>query len=311
MKTLVDDKSKFKDLAPIVLFTYNRVSHIKQTIEALAKNVLAADSELFIFSDGYKDEKDKKNVCEVREYLNNVKEKSLFKKVIISYSEENKGLAKNIITGVSNVLQGYSKAIVIEDDVVTSADFLSFMNEALVFYENDKKVWSIGGYTHPMNWDKNYDKDVYAVQRCSSYCWGTWKNRWNKIDWEIKDYRKFKYNFIKRYRFNRSGNDMAAMLDAQMNGKINSWAIRFDYNMWKNNMINILPVKSKANNIGHDGSGTHANVNLSTKDQFFCELEPKNYILEFVDIEKSVVKEFRKIFHCSLWSLMKSYIINL
>lgn len=311
MKTLVDDKSKFKDLAPIVLFTYNRVSHIKQTIEALAKNVLAADSELFIFSDGYKDEKDKKSVCEVREYLNNVKEKSLFKKVIISYSEENKGLAKNIITGVSNVLQGYSKAIVIEDDVVTSADFLSFMNEALVFYENDKKVWSIGGYTHPMNWDKNYDKDVYAVQRCSSYCWGTWKNRWNKIDWEIKDYRKFKYNFIKRYRFNRSGNDMAAMLDAQMNGKINSWAIRFDYNMWKNNMINILPVKSKANNIGHDGSGTHANVNLSTKDQFFCELEPKNYILEFVDIEKSVVKEFRKIFHCSLWSLMKSYIINL
>lgn len=311
MKILLDDMERNENLAPVVLFTYNRLSHVKKTIESLEKNDLAPKTELYIFSDGYKGEKDRKDVLEIRSFLNEISNRTSFKKVKIFFNKENKGLAKNIISGVSDIIKEYSKVIVIEDDVLTSEDFLSFMNDALNFYRSDRKVWSIGGYTHPMNWKKDYSKDIYAVCRCSSYCWATWKDRWDKIDWEIKDYKRFKYNFFKRRRFNQCGNDMSAMLDAQMKGKINSWAIRFDYNMWKNNMINVLPVKSKANNIGHDGSGTHANIDLSERDKFYCRIEKSNYMLEPVSMEKSIVKEYRKIFHCSLWVLLKGYIINL
>ena len=37
--------------APIVLFVYNRLWHTQQTVEALQNNVLAKQSELYIYSD--------------------------------------------------------------------------------------------------------------------------------------------------------------------------------------------------------------------------------------------------------------------
>ena len=38
-------------LSPILLFVYNRPDHVRRCVEALQKNQLAADSELFIYSD--------------------------------------------------------------------------------------------------------------------------------------------------------------------------------------------------------------------------------------------------------------------
>lgn len=308
MKVSINNQKIISELAPVIIFTYNRLSHLQQTLDALAKNKNAKYSEIFIFSDGYKNERDRQSVIEVREYLKSFEETQNFKNVTVFFNEKNKGLANNIINGVTEIIRKYSKVIVIEDDVVTSEDFLSFMNDSLNYYKDDETVWSIGGYTHPMQWNFDYDKDVFAIQRCSSYCWGTWENRWNKIDWNITDYNQFKFNFVKRYKFNRPGNDMSAMLDSQMKGLINSWAIRFDYNMWKHGMVNVLPVMSKANNIGHDGSGTHANVDLSDCDKFFSNITSHEYILEKVVLDKMIVAEYRKIFHCSLYSLVKSFI---
>lgn len=297
-------------LAPIVLFTYNRVEHLKKTLESLSQNSRADESVIFIFSDGYKSEGDKEKVENVRKYLNVAEELNCFNEVHIICAEKNQGLAQSIINGVSKIIEEYSRVIVIEDDVVTTKDFLDFMNKALDYYEDEEEVWSVGGYSHPMHFPKDYMSDVYAVQRCSSYCWGTWKNRWETIDWTIRDYGKFKYNFCSRYQFNRSGNDMAAMLDAQMNNKINSWAIRFDYNMWKKRKFNILPVSSKACNIGHDGSGTHANIDLSKEDKFYSELREKSWQLRKVKFDTRIVKEYRKIFQCKWSMLVKGYVKN-
>ena len=45
-------------LAPILLFVYNRPEHTRLTLEALKKNLLADQSELFIYADAARDEKD-------------------------------------------------------------------------------------------------------------------------------------------------------------------------------------------------------------------------------------------------------------
>ncbi len=54
-------------IAPIVLFAYNRPWHLQQTVESLAKNYLAGQSELFVFSDGPKTESDVPKVTEVKQ----------------------------------------------------------------------------------------------------------------------------------------------------------------------------------------------------------------------------------------------------
>ena len=102
-------------LAPIVLFTYNRPWHTRQTIEALQKNHLASESVIFIFSDGPKTKEDEPKVEEVRKFLKTIQG---FKQIEIIEREKNWGLAKNIIDGVTKVVNEYGKVIVLEDDII-------------------------------------------------------------------------------------------------------------------------------------------------------------------------------------------------
>lgn len=93
-------KSKY-NLAPIVLFDYNRPWHTQQTLEALQKNELASESELFICSDAAKNEQAIRGVNAVRKYIASI---DGFKKVTLILRDENKGLAASIIGGVTDII---------------------------------------------------------------------------------------------------------------------------------------------------------------------------------------------------------------
>ena len=154
----------------------------------------------------------------------------------------------------------------------------------------------------------DYQYDVIKTQRVSSYAWAIWKDRWDKIDWKISDYRSFRFDFPGRHRFNQWGNDRTSMLDEQMNGKIDSWAIRFDYAMYKNNMYNIVPRQSLIMNTGHDGSGTHSKT-VSEVDDFKVELTKasKSFVFASLNIDERIRKEFCKPFFCGLGFRLKHY----
>jgi len=299
------------DLAPIVVFAYDREDHLEKTLNALASNPTAKQSHLFIFSDGPKDGKPVDGVLSVRKYIAEDFDNSLFMNVKVFEAKTNKGLAQSIIDGVTKVINEYSKVIVVEDDSVVSNDFLEYMNNALNYYKNEK-VWSIGGFSLPIMVIADYRYDVFATVRCSSCCWATWEDRWEKIDWEVLDYNKFRFNFIKRRSFNRFGSDMASMLDDQMNGRISSWAIRFDYNMWKNDMINILPIRTRVMNIGFDGSGTHCKTtNEVTPFSTQIEILSKPIQLSLVKVEEDIRKKYRKPFHVSKLNLFTRFLGNI
>lgn len=255
--------------APIALFVYNRLDHCRQTVEALIANEGSKNSELFIFSDSYKSETDKHKVEAVRSYISSLATMDYFKAVTVIKAEQNKGLAASIIAGVSQIVDKYGKIIVLEDDVVTKINFLTFMNSALDYYEQDQRIWSIGGFnTIGQSPD---GKDIYFAQRICSCSWATWADRWNRADWNMKSYSTFRFNPFKRIRFSQYGNDCAIMLDEQHAGFINSWAIRFNYSAFENNMYTVYPSNSLAKNIGYDGSGTH------------CEKPSDNYVIQLND----------------------------
>ena len=138
-------------LAPIAYFSYNRPKHTKISLEALKKNELAPQSEIIIFSDGPKNnEEDKKQVVEVRNIINNL---TGFKKKKIILRENNYGLYKNFVKGITEICEIYDKIIVLEDDNKTSKYFLNFINDGLNLYENDNSVCSINGWFYPKkNW---------------------------------------------------------------------------------------------------------------------------------------------------------------
>ena len=127
--------------APIVMFAYNRPEHTRRTLQALAHNTLARESGITIYSDAPETELDAKSVGEVRGYLDTV---TGFKTIRIIKQSENQGLAKSIINGVTQAVKEYGKTIVIEDDMLTSPYFLTYMNKALNFYQG--KVCDVSPY---------------------------------------------------------------------------------------------------------------------------------------------------------------------
>jgi hypothetical protein len=248
-------------LAPIILFTYKRVAPLKATIAALQKNFLAGDSSLYIFSDGPRHELDKEQVEEVRKYLRSV---TGFKEITIRESEQNKGLARSIIDGTSELIQQFGKVIVLEDDLLTTPNFLNFMNEALRNYVYNQQVFSISGYSFNLKPDSSDDiSEAYFLNRGWSWGWATWADRWNQVDWQVKEYEQFKNDKVARKRFAQGGSDLNSMLDKQMTGLLDSWAIRWFFNQYRLEGITLYPKRSKIYNNGFDQYATHTNGSSS------------------------------------------------
>lgn len=163
------------NLAPVALFVYNRLANTKKTIEHLQRNFLANETDLFIFSDGGKDAKSWKEVNQVRQLIQKV---TGFKSVTIVEREKNFYLERNIMEGIAEIFQQYDKIIVVEDDILTSPFFLTYMNEALDHYQNEQKVMHIAGYT---NVDALEEGDTYYTRMMFGWGWATWRNRWQKF----------------------------------------------------------------------------------------------------------------------------------
>lgn len=277
--------------APVVVFVYNRPEHTKKTIEALAENHLAKETEVFIFSDSAKNEKAFENVDATRKFIESIPDKELFKSVEIIKATKNKGLANSVIDGVTKIIGKFGKVIVVEDDLVSSKDFLQYMNEALEYYRNNNSIWSISGFNIPIDIPTEYHHDVYLSYRGCSWGWATWQDRWNQVDWNVSDYPEFKKNRKMRNNLNRGGKDMAFMLDDQMKGRIDSWAIRWCYTQSKLEMFTVYPVVSKIKNIGLDGSGTHSGISSRYDTDLTIK---KNFRLSEVEPNRDILKKFSK-----------------
>ena len=241
-------------MTPIIIFGFNRAESLCRTVESLLGNEEAAESDLFVFVDGPRKGKagETEKVNEVRKYAEGIRG---FKSLTCTFAERNKGLAPSIISGVTQVMNKYGRAIVVEDDLVVAPNFLSFMNQALDRYEGDANVFSVCGYTNRVKPPKGYAYNAYFCVRSSSWGWATWKDRWASVDWELKDWAKHARN---AKAFNKwGGSDCFKMLNDWHEGRNQSWAIRFCYAQFLQGKAALFPLTSKLDNRGFDGEGTN------------------------------------------------------
>lgn len=236
--------------APILLFVYNRPEHVRRNIQALLKNELAAESELFIYSDAAKDETSQAAVKEVRAFIRSIQG---FKKITITERAENWGLARSIIDGVTTQINRYGRVIVLEDDLVV-ASFLQFMNDALETYRDEERVGHIQACDLLMTLSARY----FLIKWTGSWGWGTWDRAWKHFNADGKalltelESRKLTYtfDFNGKYGYTR-------MLRRQIEGKNNSWAIRWNASLFLKGILSLNVGKSLVQNEGFDGSGTN------------------------------------------------------
>lgn len=288
-----------KQYAPIILFTYCRPDHTKQVVDALLKNKEASESDLFIYSDAPKNEKAASGVAATRAYIRNI---IGFKSISICEREKNWGLANSLIDGITTVINKYGRAIIVEDDIVTSPYFLKYMNEALDRYANDIRVATIHGYMLPIRFPEEVPDAFFST--CHG-CWGwaTWKENWAALNKDASDlYRQVEERKLKSFLDIDDSNRKTAMLKSQVLGNINSWAIRWHVSNLLLGRLCLHPKQSYVAQIGMDGvSATH-----STKTNIFdtpISMKPLNW--DNVDLNVTENMLARKCIHDyykSVWS---------
>ena len=265
-------------LSPIILFVYNRPWHTQQTLEALAANFLADQSTLYIYCDGPKENAEPEELSKIEEVRKLIRKKQWCKEVIIKEREHNLGLSNSVIQGVTEVIEAHGSVIVLEDDILTGAYFLQFMNDGLNLYEKEPKVFGVSGYSYPAK--AEIEEPTYFLPIGSSWSYATWADRWKNVNFDSvqlkaeidKNYLKNKINFGKYPYYE--------MLEDQIRSKNDSWAIRFYASMFLNNGFFLFPNKSLVQNIGFDNSGTHCKT-----DDFFSKINVQNDEIKVEPIE--------------------------
>lgn len=253
---------------PIVIFGFNRPFSMKRLIESIKTNPTYNEYEYFVYIDNHRTEEEKAKVDKVEELAF-----QLTNNVIRAQS--NKGLALSVIDGVTEIISKYGKVIVLEDDLVLMPCCLNYLDKALNVYENDSRIFSVCAYGLKIKRPKDYYGDVYLGVRSSSWGWATWKDRWMSVDWNVSDWQALKSSKQKQKAFNRCGSDMYDMLRDYMEGRNNSWAIRFCYSQHLQGLYSVHPFESLVANEGFGADATNCRQKYSRfKIQLYTDTTP-------------------------------------
>tara|TARA_A100000164_G_scaffold309853_1_gene287325 strand:+ start:154 stop:1074 length:921 start_codon:yes stop_codon:yes gene_type:complete len=241
--------------SPVIVFAYNRLGHLKKTINSLKKNIYANRTTLIIYLDYPKSKEAMYDYLLVKNFCSKIKG---FKKKTLILRKRNFGLSKNIISAVNFEIQKYKSLIILEDDMVCDKYFLKYMNFFLDAYKNNKNVVSIHGYNYPLK-NKKKLNDFFFLKGADCWGWGTWPSKWKiysrNTNFLIKKIKK--NNLKKDFNFNNSYN-YYKMLNDKLENKNNSWAINWYASAFLKNKLTLYPKHSLIKNIGMDGTGIHS-----------------------------------------------------
>lgn len=255
--------------APIVLFVYNRPHLTLRTLQSLFLNDGANESELIIYADGPKDKASAKQIESIKEVRNVIRSKQWCKKVSFIEFEHNNGLANSIINGVSEVINQYGSIIVIEDDVVLSRYFLRFMNEGLEKYKDEPGVLSLGSWNY---YHHHAPADTYFIRLPDTIAWATWKRAWQNFESDANKLFQQLQEKDLMHAFNLNGSfGYERMLKQQLEGKVNSWAIRLTATAFIHNTLTLYPSRSLSKHIGFGSDSTHVKSADYNRDLVLAE----------------------------------------
>jgi hypothetical protein len=174
--------------------------------------------------------------------------------VVLCERESNLGLGRSILIGVTEVLDKHESAIVFEDDLICVPGTYEYLCAALRHYQDDDRVMSVTGWTHPLVTPDVVTTLPYFDGRAECLVWGTWARAWPGMETDAKTLmEQCKDQGIDIYRY---GADLVEMAKAER--RLNIWAVRLLYLHILKRGLCLRPPWSMVEHIGFDADATNA-----------------------------------------------------
>jgi hypothetical protein len=243
-----------REAAPIAVFVYKRAAHVRRLLRSLMQNELAARSPIAIYCDGARGAHEAEAVREARAA---VRELAPAHARIVE-RERNLGLAQSVITGISEVIGEHGRVITLEDDLELSPVALDYFNAALERYRDDERVMHVAGYMYPVGRPL---PEAFFYREATCYGWATWARAWRRFEPDGRVIRAAVLERDARAEFDVGGTiDFFGMLENQIAGRTDSWAIRWYGSLWLQRGLALHPGRSLVRNTGFDGSGENSGL---------------------------------------------------
>lgn len=296
------------DCAPVVVVAFNRPHMVRETLLNLSRCEEVDSHEVYLVIDGPRSDADREKINQVVVAANSFRSNGIPNLQVVA-RDANLGGVPNMRRTLDECLERYGRVIVIEDDILVSRTFLRYMEDGLRKFENDKRVWAINGY---LDWKmaipRSYPYDCFMAPRHSAWGWATWKDRWQAVDFELKDWPESADDVLLK-ELSLCGGDIRAMLDAQKSGKLNAWDVQCTYYMRKNGMYTIRPRVSMTKNNGFGTECEHCSQPSSTySKQKYYNLQPDFDVDLFPD--ENVLRAFRRSFSRPLVERVRDRILR-
>lgn len=289
----------------IALFVYKRPIHTQKVLEGLKKNGI---DHLYIFADAARDKNDEEMVQRVRQCIESID----WCKTEIIRSDRNKGLAESEISGIGYILERHERVIVLEDDCIPAPDFIDFMEQCLDRYDNDGQVMTVGGYALPISISRSYPYDIYFTYRMGGWGQAMWRRSWKSFKRDPDDFTKIVNSREFRRKIDRGGRDLFYMFKQQIEGKLDSVGIWWTWHILKNEGVCVVPVRSRVDNIGHDGTGRHCEITGKYRIQLQeTEFHQKIKFPPRIEVVKEINRRYNEFMGGSLSQRAKIKLLKL
>ena len=277
---------------PVVMFGYNRPELQSMVMKCFADCDGASERDIFVFLDGPRKDSDNAQSDKIKEMLERYKVER-FPRMRIIKRERNYGCRENIVQGITQVLNEYGRAIVIEDDILVSKTFLRFMDAALDFYEGDKRIWCINGFQkYIFNVPKDYKYDVYLAYTNCAWGWATWRDRWAQVDFDMRDYPEYIKSPANVKKINEVSYILKPLLDSQYRGALKAWDAQCWFHMVRNDLYAIEPRYQMSKNIGCVPNSEH----YSSADPFMLTQKFYNFMPKLehnLVLDERILRQFK------------------
>ncbi len=305
------EKLNINNLSPVLITVYDRLDCLQNAIKYLKNNKLAKHTNVYIVSDNAYKEEHQDIINKVRQYIIELNNRQYFKKVEGIFWETNKGSFDSIKDAMDYIFSKYDRLIIFEDDILVSNRFLEYMNNALEFYKDDKRIMSIASHTHYKNIAyKKYPHEVYIIQIFSPWGAGLWKDRYKDIDFEIKDINLFLENKEEVEKFNTISRHMLVILKDMLEKGKKYGDVIVCYNMFKQNRYTIYPIKPLSVNRGHDGRGEHCGIDKKWQSQkLINDFLPK--LIKDIQLDPRIQRNTYRAFYSYKRDIIEKYLHKL
>ena len=243
-------------MTSVVMIAFNRPDMVRRMLSSYVEADGAATRDVVMFIDGPRDESDRIKCEAVATVADEFKRRLPRLRAI--RRPRNLGCRASVVDAVTTVMKDYGRAIVIEDDVLISKTFLRYMDDALEFYKDDKRIWCINGFRNlGVKLPKDYVHDIYLDQRNWSWGWGGWYDRWSQVDFDMKFWPGCHESPTEIARLDACGIELWKMAEDVYAGRLNTWDIQCTVHIVLNGLYTIEPRRLLSKSIGFGSDSTH------------------------------------------------------